>query len=843
VVENSMVSDRVDGRTTQYEPREGARFVDLGSGQAISNSRDLNPLEQLVLDFFGQQGDHAIDIEFMGSDRSRIDVTGTGAADILLNDRIVNRNGDVSISNGRESIFSLNESARISGTNITLSAPEGEVGSASQAIHIDTMGGVLRAEAEGLINIAEAEGDLVIESLSTRGNALITADGSIYDLQGVHASIIARDITLSSENGGIGSAGNELTIDSLDGILTARAKDGIYLTETNGTMRVNRVASTDGDVALIADGSIEDYNFPEADEDTFEQLADAKSDLNLGSEAKVQEAIVAYKQQKKTEYQAEHRISDNGTPFEPNDDTYDSTYDPDWEYVLTDDEESAFAESVWRDEDLINAKNILTLPGDITADEEANVSGRNITLISNANIGSYGGTVIIDKADIASGNVTPEERALLVRAEKGEAAYDDQGNVVVSLNKDFNVEASGRIDIRAGGYVYLDAVDTAEDHPLHLKADAGGRVDIAMAGGDLVIESLSTRGDALINADGSIYDLQGAHASIIAKDITLASENGGIGTADNDLTLDSLDGILTARAKDGIYLTETNGTMRVNRVASADGDVALVADGSIEDYNTSGMTGEEANVSGRNITLISNANIGAPDGNAITGEADTAAHDFNVEASGRIDIQADGRVNLSAIHTVADRPLKLSVSGRTGNMADSVDISAASEHSVLFDTLFAREAEIDAAGNLGISRALIGQKARFTDQRYSVIVDNETRTLLDADVQLYAKDLLFYLYFPAQDKTFRTDAYVIRYQDGVMVNGFSQENSIARLVPKFLSSADAEKENNNEESAYRAWTSLRTAPAAGIAAYDSSLLGIEDEDTIVDENDGTIEWE
>ncbi|MFY9370091.1 MAG: hypothetical protein WAR40_15555, partial [Desulfomonilia bacterium] len=418
------------------------------------------------------------------------------------------------------------------------------------------------------------------------------------------------------------------------------------------TMRVNRVASADGDVTLIADGSIEDHNFPEADEDTIEQLADAKSDLNLGSEAKVQEAIVAYKQQKKTEYQAEHRISDNGTPFEPNDDTYDSTYDPDWEYILTEDEESAFAESVWRDEDLINAKNILTLPGDITVDEEANVSGRNITLISNANIGSYGGTVIIDKADIASGNVTPEERMLLVRAEKGEAAYDGQGNVVVSLDKDLNVEASGRIDI-----------------------------------------------------------------------------------------------------------------------------------------------------------------------------------------------QADGRVNLSAIHTVTDRPLKLSVSGRTGNMADSVDISAASEHSVLFDTLFAREAKIDAAGNLGISRALIGQKARFTDQRYSVIVDNETRTLLDADVQLYAKDLPFYLYFPAQDKTFRTDAYVIHYQDGVMVNGFSQENSITRLVPKLLSSADAEKESDNEESAYRAWTSLRTAPAAGIAAYDSSLLGIEDEDIIVDENDGTIEWE
>ncbi len=841
VVENSMASNPVDGRTTHYEPREGARFADLGADQAISNSRDLNPCEQLVLDFFGQQGDHAIDIEFMGSDRSRIDVTGTGAADILLNDRIVNRNGDVSILNSRGSIFSLNESARISGTNITLSAFEGEVGNAAQAIHIDTKGGVLRAEAEGLINIREMEGDIVIDSLSTRGNALITADGSIYDLPCGSASIVAQDITLVSENGGIGSADNDLSLDSQDGILTARAKESIYLTETEGTMRVNRVASAEGDVTLISHGSIEDYNFPEVDEDTLEQLADARSDLNLGSDEKVQEAIQAHRQQKKTEYQAQHRVSDNGTPFEPNDDLYDSTYDPDWEYTLTDAEEKAFAESVWQDEDLVNAKNILTLPGDITSDEEANVSGRNITLISNANIGAYGGTAVIDKADIASGNVTPEQRALLVRAEKGEAFYDEQDNVVVSLDRDFNVEASGRIDIRSNGYVYLDAVHTAEDHPLKLKADAGGRVDIAMSGGDLVIESLSTRGDALITAGGSMYDLQGKGASITAQDITLVSENGGIGSADNDLTTDSQGGVLTARAKEGIYLTETNGTMRVNRVASAEGDVTLIAHGSIENSNANSMAGEEANVSGRNITLISNLNIGAPDGNAITGETGTAAQDFRVETSGRIDIRADGCVNLSALHTTQDRPLKLSVSGRTGHMADSVDISAASEHSILFDTLFAREAEIDAAGNLGISRALIAQKARFTDQRYSGIVDNAPRALEDADVQLYAKGLEFHLFFPVQGETFQTNAHVVHHQDDVIINGFSSESSVTRLLPKLLVCAEPRGEDSVRTD--EALMSRRSAPVQRTVDYDSGLLGIDDEDIIVDEEDGAIEWE
>ena len=56
---------------------------------------------------------------------------------------------------------------------------------------------------------------------------------------------------------------------------------------------------------------------------------------------------------------------------------------------------------------------------------------------------------------------------LLVRAEKGEAAYDGQGNVVVSLDKDLNVEASGRIDIQADGRVHPEAHFHVEFYPAY----------------------------------------------------------------------------------------------------------------------------------------------------------------------------------------------------------------------------------------------------------------------------------------------------------------------------------------------------------------------------------------
>src|SRR5690606_13061182 len=143
-------------------------------------------------------------------------------------------------------------------------------------------------------------------------------------------------------------------------------------------------------------------------------------------------------------------------------------------------------------------------------------------------------------------------------------------------------------------------------------------------------------------------------------------------------------------------------------------------------------------------------------------------------------------------------------------------------------TLFARDATIDVTGNLGFSRALIGRKALFTDQQHSLIVDNATKSLQDADVQLYAKDLLFYLFFPVQDKTFRTNAYVVHYLDDVIVNGFSSENSITRLIPKLL--ADADPTGREEDSGFidRAWIFWRSASATGAVVYDSNRLGIED---------------
>ena len=647
VVENSTADYSVEGRTTEYAPRPGARFLDLGADTVI---RETDPVWGWILEppfNLGVQADRAIDVAFTGSDASHISVTGTGTGSILLNRNIFSRDGDVSIEN-RGSILSFNEAAQVWARNITLSSAEGDVGTAGQAVAVDTLGGLLKASARGQINIRGTDGDLVVDEIRTRGNALITADGSILGLPGGSAGIIARDITLVSENGGIGRGDNVIRIDSLDGVLSAEAKGSIYLSEIDGAMLLNRVESAEGDVVLTADGPIRDSNYPR-DDDTLEGLAGVRNDLGLDSEAKVQEAITAYRQQKKTEYQDSHRLSDSGTPFDPNDDVYDAGYDPDWEYTLTPDEEQRFAQSVWKDEDLVNAKNILSMPGN-ERPEEANVSGRNVTLVSNSDIGTISGQVIIDRDAIVSEEVTAEQRSLLVHAENGEASFDENGNVVISLSKDLNIQATGKVTLRADGAIHLDA-----------------------------------------------------------------------------------------RSSTG-------------------------------------------------------------------------------------------------------QPLSFDVRGRNGALAENVDITAASGNDVQFEALYANNAAVDAAGRLTVSNALLGNHALFTNQDYTVIVSNAP-LLEDADLQLYAKDLRFGLTLPVKGGALWTDAFVVNYKNDVLVNEFSTENSITRLIPKFLSVAGAQEEKEDREISGKAWAPWRSGPAAGSVVFEPGMLGVDEKDFIADEDDAVIEKE
>lgn len=287
----------------------------------------------------------------------------------------------------------------------------------------------------------------------------LVSAGSLRDGSGTSPSITGTNISLTATAGGIGTGDNALVVNA-DGILTAESLHSIYLTEKEGNAHINRIASREGDVVLTVDGGLEDYNFNEGlDDDTKDKLLTTWDDLKLTDDTKVQQSIDQYKEQKKSQYQAAHRLSDNGTPFDPSDDQYDATYDPSWQYTLTATEQSEFNEGVWTADELLNAKNLTTIPELGKTEvliEEANVSGRNVTIVTGAGVGSVLADEVISADAISNGTVTPDQRIMVARAEKDDITIDN-GNLIVQLKNDVDVRASQSVTIQSRDHVYLGA--------------------------------------------------------------------------------------------------------------------------------------------------------------------------------------------------------------------------------------------------------------------------------------------------------------------------------------------------------------------------------------------------
>lgn len=148
-----------------------------------------------------------------------------------------------------------------------------------------------------------------------------------------------------------------------------------------------------------------------------------------------------------------------------------------------------------------------------------------------------------------------------------------------------------------------DGIFTTDDG-LRLSAEStnGGNIDITVEGGteagqalpgNVIIEKLASGGlnaagkpgDVILTADGNITQ-QGASATVRGLEVKLESVNGGIGTKDQDVVLDTPadaygmnpdSAAVNAGARNDIYLTEADGDMRVGSIISREGDVTLTA--------------------------------------------------------------------------------------------------------------------------------------------------------------------------------------------------------------------------------------------------------------------------
>jgi filamentous hemagglutinin family protein len=369
---------------------------------------------------------------------------------------------------------------------------------------------------------------------------------------------------------------------------------------------------------------------------------------------------------------------------------------------------------------------------------------------------STGGTLTL----LAGGSIVDE---MMVFNYQDEVIEDDDGaRAIEALELDLiasngdigsadnylDIDVSGSQGVWAqaeNGGIFIESPDS----DLRLRNVTAGDNSAFTSGGDILLiqsgELRSTGGTLAFEADGSILDESG-DSQIEAVDLSLQANNGTVGTMQRSLHVDT-ETISMLSASTGIYLTEVNGDMNIGNLYNGSGEVVL--------------------------------HVAEPDaGLNISGGI----------IDGRMIWTADNIFVENLVHGGNQEELYFEVTSSTGGMADEVNIQYQSDRKVRFGNLEANHARIIGDVNdLRFDRVLLGEWGVLSNDTTSVFIDNTNSGLRkEHTIQLTSKDAPFFLTFIPDSNRIETDAYVLYYDEDWIVNFFSNQNSLSRLVDKDL---------------------------------------------------------
>ena len=628
----------------------------------------------------------------------------------------INQNGGAGNVSIAGTISNVGGATKISGDAITQSrngflhtdslalTAKNDVGSKDQAILTDAKDVSGSATADSFY-LKSSAADVSVGNVEAAKTVSLTSEGSLT--QKADAMVKGSRVELTAETGAITGKGasGDFRIQTKQGSgedygLKASADENISITNTGGDLYLDSVTSRHGDVTLTTDGSFIDNNFGDVTDESAKAklLAWANAAVLEGSKATIQKQkslLIAKVEGKYNEFQSLKAHMDADGKYTLDDVTrrqleadgqdvkiYIDKQQARYEALLaegvgswTKDGVNAYlktiedaqdpaiygtaslkAESLTGDTYLTkeekadilvgsakSAQDLLVTfsPGGIkegitdtqaTLKETPHVSGKNVTLTAlggktGENASGIGHKKNGKKIDLSAGNLnnlTAQELLALAAAERGD--FKVYGNTVT-------VSSVHSIEANAGGI-------------LTAKADKGA-IYLQSAGAVNTSSSLTAAGEVRLKAKGDVNGV-----TIGSADQTVIES--GAGKISNVTVTGS--GVLTARAKDGVDLTKSDGDLVINTVYASEGDVKLNLGGNgnsllAEDgHDTSGdETGTTyTNVEGRNIT-IENAKDIRGDGDKkslgmkVTG---TKAKD-GTETPGAISAKATGNADIT----------------------------------------------------------------------------------------------------------------------------------------------------------------------------------------------------
>lgn len=588
-----------------------------------------------------------IGIEFFGKNEGAVDISSTNAnANVLLDGSVNNKNGGISIHSANK-ILQNNDAALITGNTISLDAKE--IGGDSAAVRVNSSasanGSVNATATDGNLNLYEVMGDLRTGVVKAdMGIVKLTADGNLVNAYSASSYVEGKRVELTSHNGAIGTVGEALTVQTgyaaFDATTTdaEKASYGLQASamgdinianeawsgNSNANLLVDKVSSTLGDVKLSTAGQLIDNNVDEQiDTRTWNQLTEYWDSLQLRdgqaeTSAKQTQTVAGYENGKTADYQnywllKEHMV--NGayvltdaekTALGAEADTYAATqaarytalesarigqlnggaYSSSYVYNATDAEKAALLKgSSWTERELaisLSPGALKQLTDTNPVIKEPNVKGNSVTLNAGKGIGSNV-TLVGISTSVTPDQLTAAQKVALAAAERDDLTITDS-MITVTQRKPVNIEVgTGVLNATSGSYAYLASEKTVN-------------LDQIIAGNSEEVR-LKAAG-AIVNGDSSSYNLVGGN-------VVLESAKDGIGAAGNMLRL-NIDGDLTARAEDGVYLTSDK-TLKIDSIYSP-GDVKVtVGTGDLLAAYADG----QLNIMSDNLTLFAAGGIGS----------------------------------------------------------------------------------------------------------------------------------------------------------------------------------------------------------------------------------------
>ena len=228
--------------------------LQIGDGASQTAGQTTTTPETSTYNLSGVAATQAIDA--VAGRNTAVHVNITAPADLNVG-TVKSTEGDVSLTSTNGSIFGAagSTATNVIANKVTLSAPGGTIGTASQPFDIDSGygggAGVLSATAAQGIYLDQTTGNLSLGVVSSEGLVEITSAGQIFDGEAGVTNLTAPSVMLMADMG-IGTSAMLIQTDVQD--LAATADFGNLWIDNSGDLTIAQVGSETG---LNADGAID----------------------------------------------------------------------------------------------------------------------------------------------------------------------------------------------------------------------------------------------------------------------------------------------------------------------------------------------------------------------------------------------------------------------------------------------------------------------------------------------------------------------------------------------------------------------------------------------------------